>query len=214
LRALVLFALFFLACCANASYSAVISSDEPEYIRSSTGVFKAAGSYEHALQVWKTPEDINAWIAANFSYDMERAIQLSESQRAGKERIPIYDPSEFFNIKTGICVDMSRFGVETLRRIDPGSDPKYLMVEFDPIQIRKNMLRRHWLVSFRRNGKTYLFADSKCPGHIAGPYNNMLEFIHEYEQFRGRKIVEFREMQSFRKQRQTQALKIRIKDKP
>jgi hypothetical protein len=182
------------------SHSAASSSDEPDYARDPTVVFKAAASYEQALQVWKSPEDINGWIAANFSYDRARALRLSETQRAKNGPISIYDPSEFFRIKTGVCVDLSRFGVETLRRIDPHCDPKYLMIEFDPVQIKGNMLRLHWLVSFRRGGKIHIFADSKRPGHIAGPYEGMQSFIAEYEQYRGRKIVTFRELDSYEKQ--------------
>jgi hypothetical protein len=206
-KVLVLFALCFLGGFFILSHSAASSSDEPDYARDPTVVFKAAASYEQALQVWKSPEDINGWIAANFSYETARALRLSETQRAKNERISIYAPSEFFDTKTGVCVDLSRFGVETLRRIDPHSDPKYLMIEFDPMQIKGNMLRLHWLVSFRREGKIYFFADSKRPGHIAGPYNDVQAFITDYEQYRGRKIVSFRELDSYEKQRRPQAQK-------
>jgi hypothetical protein len=210
---LVLFVLFFLTGYVNVLDSLEPSSNGPKYPLDSNMVFKATGSYEKALQVWKTPEDINRWIATNFSYDMARASRLSERQRAKNERIAIYEPSKFFDTKTGVCVDLSRFGVETLRRIDPGSDPKYLMIEFDPVQIRGNMLRLHWLVSFKRGGKTYFFADAKRPGHIAGPYNGAREFINEYAQYRGRKIVAFRELESYQKQRRTPALKRPALDK-
>jgi hypothetical protein len=206
-KVLVLFALFFLGGLVNLLHSALPSSDEPEYARDSTVVFKAAELYEQALRVWKTPEDINGWIAAYFSYDLARALRLSETQRAKNERISIHAPSKFFDTKTGVCVDLSRFGVETLRRIDPHSDPKYLMIEFDPIEIKGNMLRMHWLVNFRRYGKIYFFADSKRPGHIAGPYNDVQAFIIEYEQYRERKIVAFRELNSYEKQRRPQAQK-------
>jgi len=194
----------FLAGTAANPHAATLSSDAREYPCDSTVQFKAAGSYEKALQIWKTPEDIAGWIAANFSYDMARALRLSETQRAYKERIAIYDPSEFFVHKTGVCVDLSRFGVETLKRIDSSSDPKYLMIEFDPIQIKGNMLRRHWLAGFKRDGRTYFFADSKRPGHIAGPYDNTEAFIKEYEQYRGRKIVAYRELDSFQKRRKSE----------
>jgi hypothetical protein len=63
----------------------------------------------------------------------------------------------------------------------------------------------HWLVSFKRDSKTCFFADSKRPGHIAGPYNDTQAFINEYEQYRGRKIIAFRELASYQKQRRTQA---------
>ncbi len=210
----ILFILLLLAGYANVLHPGESSSDAPEYARDSTVLFKAADSYEHALQSWETPEDISAWIAANFSYDMKRAVQLSETQRTKNERFSIYHPSEFFNKKTGVCVDLSRFGVETLKRIDPKSDPKYLMIEFDPIQITGNTLRLHWLVSFKRNGKNYFFADSKRPGHIAGPYNETREFIQDYERYRGRKIMAFREVESYQKQKRTQALKLQASERP
>ncbi|MBN2437516.1 MAG: hypothetical protein JXL20_02845 [Deltaproteobacteria bacterium] len=213
-KLLVGFALFFMAGCVNVLHGAVSSSDAPEYPRDTTVILKAAGSYGHALQIWKSPEDINEWIAANFSYDMARALRLSETQKAQHDRIPIYTPSEFFDTKTGICVDLSRFGVETLRRIAPSSDPRYLMIAFDPIQVKGNMLRLHWLVSFRRDGKMYFFADAKRPGHIAGPFNNTHEFIREYEQYRGRKIVAFRELASYQKERKAPALKLQAPKKP
>ena len=206
--------LLVLAGYADVLHSAEPSSDAPEYTRDSTVLFKAADSYEHALRIWKTPEDINAWIAANFSYDMARALRLSETQRAKDNQLSIYDPAEFFDIKAGVCVDLSRFGVETLRRIDPQSDTKYLMIEFDPIQIGGNTLRFHWLVSFKRDGKSYFFADSKRPGHIAGPYNETQEFIYDYERYRGRKIVAFREVESYQKQQRTQAPKLQRSEKP
>jgi hypothetical protein len=213
-KVLVWVALFLLPGCAGVLPTGNPSSDEPEYPRDSTVPFKAADSYEQALQVWKSPEDINGWIAASFSYDRARAMRLSETQRMRNERLSIYDPSEFFEGKAGVCVDLSRFGAETLRRIDPNSDPKYLMIEFDPVQIKGNTLRLHWLVSFKRDGKTYFFADSKRPGHIAGPYHDTQEFISEYEQFRGRKIVAFRELDSYQKQRRTRAPQQQAPEKP
>ena len=212
-KVLVLFVLFFLSGHDSILHAANPSSDEPEYTRDSTMPFKAVGSYEEAIQVWKTPEDINGWIAANFSYDTSRAMRLSETQRTKHESLSIYSPSEFFDSKAGVCVDLARFGVETLRKIHPQSDPKYLMIEFDPIQITGNTLRLHWLVSFKRDGKTCFFSDSKRPGHIAGPYNEVREFINEYAQYRGRKIVVYRELQSYQKQWRTEALKLQAPEK-
>jgi len=213
-KVLVLLMLFILTGCASPLCAEDPSSDEPEHRARPTLPFKAAATYEQALQLWKTPEDINAWIAANFSYDMARAIRLSETQRTKSEPISIYSPSEFFERRAGVCVDLSRFGVETLRRIAPGSDPKYLMIEFDPIQIKGNTLRFHWLVSFKRDGRTYFFCDSKRPGHMAGPYDATQAFIDEYEQYRGRKIVSFRELESYQKRRRTRALKQPAPEKP
>jgi hypothetical protein len=67
----------------------------------------------------------------------------------------------------------------------------------------------HWLASYRREGRSYFFADSKRPGHIAGPYADVQEFINEYAKYRGRAIVSFRELESFqRKQRPSSSKQI------
>ncbi len=87
------------------------------------------------------------------------------------------------------------------------------MIEFDPTQIAGNTLRLHWLVNFKRDGKSYFFADSKRPGLIAGPYNDAREFIGEYEQYRGRRIVTFRELESYQKQPRIQAPKQQAPEK-
>ena len=213
-KALLLAALLFLSWCTTIVYAEALFSDEPEYTRGPAIPFKAADSYEQALRIWKSAEDITGWIAANFSYDRARAMQLSETQRARNESLSIYAPSEFFKSKAGVCVDLSRFGVETLRRIDPNSDPKYLMIEFDPIQIKGRMLRLHWLARFKRDGKIYLFADSKRPGHIAGPYNDTRAFVSEYEQYRRRKITAFRELESYRKQQRTRKQQQQAPEEP
>jgi len=213
-KKLVFLTMFFLTGFAGVLHSADPASDAPEHPRDSTAVFKAADSYEHALQVWKTPEDISAWIAHNFSYDMVRAMRLSETQRAKNSDFCIYTPSEFFTTKGGVCVDLARFGVETLRSIDPQSDPKYLMIEFAPMHVAGNTLRLHWLASFRRDGKIYFFADSKRPAQIAGPYKDTRNFIHDYERYRGRKILAFREVESYKKPQRTRAKKLQAAEKP
>ena len=129
-----------------------------------------------------------------------------------KERFSIYRPSEFFDRKTGVCVDLARFAVETLKRIEPASNPKYVRIEFEPMRIEGNTHRFHWLVRFRRDGKTYFFADSKRPVHVAGPYRDTRLFIDAYEQYRGRKIVAFRELESYQKQRRTRAKQAGVRE--
>lgn len=209
-----LLTLLFLSGCANVLHGAEPAADMPEYTRLSAVQFKTAGSYDQALRAWKSPEDISAWIDANFSYDMARAIRLSETQRAKLGQLSIYTPPEVFALKAGVCLDLSRFAVETLKAIDPQCDPKYLMIEFTPIQLSGNELRWHWLVSFKRDGQSYFFADSKRPGYMAGPYKHAQEFIHDYERYTDRKIVTFREVESYKKQWRTQALKLPAAENP
>jgi hypothetical protein len=207
LKTVSLYILLFLAGFAHGFLSAENAADETTRREISTAAAENVESYEQALQVWKTPQNINAWIASNFSYDPRRSMRLSETQVAQQGQPAIFTPSQFFSVKSGTCVDLSRFAVETLKIINPQYDAKYLTIEFDPITINGNVLRRHWLVSFKRDGRTYFFADSNRPGLIAGPFNGPEEFIREYERYRGRRVVAYRETESYHKHRRVRILK-------
>jgi hypothetical protein len=201
--------LALLAACAVLPEAADPASDTPEAQRRHVA-FKDADSYAQALQLWGTPEDVNAWIGARFSYDMARAMLLAENQRGGSRQLAIHQAHEFFAAPSGICVDLSRFAVETLRQIDPDLQANYLMIEFSPVTVGGNTLRLHWLASFKRDGKYYFLADSKRPGLLSGPYASAQEFITEYSAYRNRRVVAFRELESYqRKQRAVAAKQVR-----
>ena len=202
-----------LAACASLAGTADPASDAPEGQRIQVGAFKDAASYSQALQVWRTAQDVNAWIGAKFHYDRSRAMLLSESQRGRAGPLPIYPAHDFFAAPSGICVDLSRFAVETLRQIDPDAKANYLMIEFLPVTVDGNTLRLHWLASFTHDGKYYFFADSKRPGHIAGPYANAAQFIAEYSVYRNRTVVAFRELDSYQRKQRTLAPKQRREDR-
>lgn len=191
------FLLALLAGCSALADAADPASDTPEGPRPSVTAFRDAPSYAQALQAWRTPEDVNAWIGAKFRYDMPRAMRLSESQRTRSGPLPIHPPQAFFADPSGVCVDLSRFAVETLRQIDPQAKTGYLMIEFSPVTLGGNTLRRHWVAFFVRDGGYYVFADSKRPGVLAGPYAGPAQFIEEYSAYRKRPVVAFRELESY-----------------
>lgn len=196
--------LALVAACGTPAETAASASDAPDPRSLRSIEHKDAPSYAHALQLWKTPEDVNAWIGARFEYDVARAMALSESQRGRSGPLAIHSPADFFAEPSGVCVDLSRFAVETLRQIDPALKTSYLMIEFSPVTIRGNTLRLHWLAFFERDGKYHFLADSKRPGYMAGPYASVPEFVAEYVRYRGREVVAFRELESYqRKQRAT-----------
>ena len=206
-RVLAPFLLAALAACGNLPRTADPASDAPEGQRPRSAEFTDAASYPQALQAWRTPEEVNAWIGAKFQYDMSRAMLLSESQRSRSGQLHIYEAQEFFSAPSGICVDLSRFAVETLRQIDPALKAHYLMIEFSPVTVSGNTLRRHWLAAFTRDGQHYFFADSKRPGHLAGPYASAAEFIAEYSAYRNRQVVGYRELESYKRQQRSMAVK-------
>ena len=214
LRVLALLLLPCLVACATVPQAADPASDAPEVQRLQTASFKDAASYLEALQIWRTPEDVNAWIGAKFEYDMSRAMLLSETQRGESGKFPIFEPKEFFAAPSGVCVDLSRFAIETLQHIAPDVKASYLMIEFAPVTIGGNTLRLHWLASFQRNGEYYFFADSKRPGHIAGPYASTQDFVEQYARYRGRQIVAFRELETYQRKQRTLVPKQAREERP
>jgi hypothetical protein len=206
-RILLLPLLAGLAACASLPDVAYSASDGPDTSWRPKTSFKHPASYADAIQVWKTPEDINDWIGTRFEYDTARAMSLTETRRNQSGRLPIVPPQDLFVVPLGVCVDLSRFAVETLRAIDPGTKPEYLMIEFAPVTIAGNTFRFHWLASFKRDGRYYFFADSKRPGQIAGPYESAREFVDEYATYRGREVIAFHELDSYRRKQRTMAAK-------
>ena len=208
LRALLLLASLAFTACTASLERADPASDAPEPRVAPAQALQVPASYARALELWHTPEQINAWIRARFEYDPDRALALSETQRAQKPGPPIYPPEAFFSVPKGVCVDLSRFAVETLRVVAPDLKVTYVMLEFNPAVIQGNVLRRHWVASFERDGAHYFFADSKRPGHIAGPYASTQEYVVDYAAYRGRAIVAFRQLESFARRAKTRATKV------
>ncbi len=174
-------------------------SDDSEEVRQNQRIVKY-DSYQTALENWTTVNDVSMWMGQHFSYDMSRAIALSETNRKNNS-VEIYTPSELFSVKKGICVDLARFGVETLRSLMPQKETKYLMIEFVPIEIDGEIIRKHWLAFYPDGSDYYFFADSKRPGYISGPYKQVEDYISEYSKYRQRKIVSSMELDSYKKKR-------------
>jgi hypothetical protein len=169
----------------------------------------APKSYAEALAIWKAPEDIARFTNAAFTYDRERALALAETADSRTARPAIHRPEAMYAKPEGVCIDLARFGVETLNRLDASFAARYLMIEFDPMVIDGRTLRRHWIASFRRNGKVWFFADSRRPGHVAGPYDSVDTFIEDYARYRERPIVKWRETDSFLRATRTVAASVK-----
>jgi len=182
-------------------------SDAPEQRSLARSAVPSPASYAEALQSWRRPEDLNAWLGERFEYDTARALRLSETQRARAGALPIHEPAAFFERPRGVCVDVARFAVESLRAIDPQARAGYLMIEFNPATLSGQTLRRHWVATFERNGQLYVFGDSKRPGYLAGPYGDAAAFVADYARYRGRDIVAFRQLPTYERQRRQLATK-------
>lgn len=155
-------------------------------------------TYSDALKNWKSVKELNEWIGKNFHYDMSRAIALGSKRMEGP-KTSIFTPEEMYAEKSGICVDLSRFAFETLKKISPETEAHYLMIDFEPIEIQGSIIRKHWVIAYKNEGKFYVTADSKRPGLITGPYESIEDFVEVYEKFRKRKIESFSLLQSYKK---------------
>ena len=156
-------------------------------------------SYADLIAQWKSVEDINNWIGKNFSYDMDKALRVSRADALENRSAQILAPEEFISAKKGICVDLARFGHETLSKVAPELNPRYLMIEFVPIKKDGSVLRLHWIVLFEKGGKFYTFADSNRPGVIAGPHDSIESLVAAYQVFRGREVVSHKVLDSYKK---------------
>ena len=189
-----------LASCATAPGAVDPTSDAPDPAPRQVAVAGWPATHADALVQWRSPSDVNGWIAARFEYDLNRALQLAENQRERGPRVQIHEPSAFYERPTGVCVDLARFAVETLRTTAPATRPAYLMIEFDPAVIAGHTLRRHWVAQYEIDGQWYFFADSKRPGHVAGPYGSVAAYVADYARYRQRPIVSYRTVDTYERQ--------------
>lgn len=159
-------------------------------------------SYDDALANWKTPEDIARWARDAFRYDLDRALDLAEDSpvRANTE---VYTPRETFDARSGTCVDLCRFAVETLRAIDPATPVHYLMIEFEPVRIADRTLRRHWLAVYEHPLGLVGFADTKYPGELSDPHHSLAGLVANYEARRRRRVLGFALRTTFLKELKT-----------
>jgi hypothetical protein len=103
----------------DVSHSGELLPDEPEAERDLSVHSQTVKSYNQALDIWKTAEDLKKWVSMSFVYGKARAIELSSDQREKNKGVSIYNPSELFGTNAAVCVDLARFGVETLKIIEP-----------------------------------------------------------------------------------------------
>lgn len=185
-------------------------SDAPE--KNTRKSDKDTTQYLETIGRWKSIEHINQWIGQNFHYDMSRAIALG-SKRNEDPKTTIFTPEEFFKVKSGICVDLSRFAFETLKKVDPEVEAYYLMIDFEPIEIQGSIIRKHWVLAYKLKDQFYITADSKVPGTISGPYDTIQDFITGYEKFRERKIERFKLLNDYKKTQKERLVKNQRSDK-
>lgn len=164
--------------------------DAPGSCRVKNGTATEKDSFAETIKGWDSVEDLNAWIGANFEYDRRR-MKLFGQDVPQALRPSVYEPDQLLEKKSAVCFDLSRFAFEALKGMplqEPVQDAKYVMIKFEPKNIDGAVIGKHWMVSYKRDGKFYFTADSRCPGRVYGPYDSVEKFQACYAGFRGRDI--------------------------
>lgn len=158
-----------------------------------------SSSYDDVLASWRTPEDITRWVRDEFRYDLDRALDLAEDSPVRAD-MAVYTPRETFDARSGVCVDLCRFAVDTLRAIDPATPAHYLMIEFEPVRIAGRTLRRHWFAVYEHPDGLVGFADTKYPGELTEPNPSLAGLVADYEARRRRRVLGFELRSTFLKE--------------
>ncbi|MEO9484362.1 MAG: transglutaminase-like domain-containing protein [Ekhidna sp.] len=158
-------------------------------------------SYQEILENWDHVDSVNQWIGKYFGYDMSRALKLGEGSDL-RSKTKILTPEEFYENPNGVCLDLSRFAVETLRKMPQEYEANYLMIEFEPITIKGSTLSKHWIAVYKdQNGLFNFTADSKYPGRKYEGYSDVASFVSEYETLRDRKILRYQIVPTYEKKK-------------
>lgn len=163
-------------------------------------------NYTVGISGWSTIKDVHKWIKDNFEYDLDRAMLLANNKKSNSNTA-IHTPNEFWTIKKGTCIDLSRFAYETTKLINNSIKINYLKIQFEPLNYNGSKFIYHWLISVEKEDQFFFFADSKRPHIIDGPYASVRDFINAYEKFRQRKIVSYKLLDSYQKSQKKKIMK-------
>lgn len=161
--------------------------------------------YNEALNKWKGAEDIVNWLSLNITYDVERSVyikkladkikllvvQNEETNKYNNEFFS-YRAQDFLAYKKGVCLDVARFGVSSLNKIDPNLNARFLKIKH--VGIKKDGIIRvsHVMAIYKKQDEFFIFADSKKMDRHSGPYKDIHTFITIYEKFLGQKIKSYK----------------------
>lgn len=133
---------------------------------------------------FKTIEEANRWIGEHFKVS-EARIDITLKTRLAHglmvSRKLIYTPSEVVEKQEGQCQDLSRFGYEVAKIL--GKGPKYIIISHErSVERLWTADYVHWVVAYKEGNSWFVYADSRNPGRIFGPYSRIDEFAKEYRE--------------------------------
>ncbi len=130
-----------------------------------------AKSYDETVSRWKTHQDLETWMAKDFSFDAERFRRFEGTLP------PPRTPEETFKLKSGIYIDAAVFAKTTLNRIDPSYQARIVVLL---IPSGAN----YYVCSFKKRGKLFMM-DYGTPHTsmvgVHGPFNSLEEYKAFFE---------------------------------
>ncbi len=177
--------------------------DQPGACRVEGGEPTQGENFEKTVQGWDSIQDLNNWIGHYFEYDKVRMAQFGSNVPDDKKG-QVYTPDQLLDGRTGVCFDLSRFAYESIKHMPMNPKVEYLKyarINFEPKEINGAIIKMHWMVEYKINGKYYFTGDSRCPGRVYGPYDAVDKFQQCYSAFRGRTINSIQLVDTYKKKK-------------
>jgi hypothetical protein len=133
-------------------------------------------SYKEATSTWKSYEEVGKWLDNNFIFDNDRSQRiLYRLKTQGPTGLLVKNPEKLFKHKRGYCADATHFSIETLNKIDPAYNARWVLILNDYGH------PHHWVAAFDYEGKLYIMdygAGEKWAAMkgIHGPYDSLNEY--------------------------------------
>jgi hypothetical protein len=136
----------------------------------------ASVSYKEATSTWKSYEEVGKWLDNNFIFDNDRSQRIVYRLKTqGPTGLLVKNPEKLFKHKRGYCADATHFSIETLNKIDPDYNARWVLILNDYGH------PHHWVAAFDYEGKLYIMdygAGEKWAAMkgIHGPYDSLNEY--------------------------------------
>lgn len=117
-------------------------------------------NYEDAVSKWDSHKDVARWMRMNFTFDYNSFSGTKNHE-------------EVYKYRRGDCRDATNFTVQTLNRINPQYNSRWVFVTNEASNID------HWAAAFDYNGKLYIMdygTGWELMQGIHGPYNSLSEY--------------------------------------
>lgn len=152
-----------------AAYGTDLSAQE-------TAASVTPSAYEAAIGKWTTYQDVANWLKSNFTFDHSRlSTILFRTRQSGPAGLLARGAAATYNVKSGYCTDAAAFAIQSLNRINPDYQARYVFIK------NRYGQPHHWVAGFMVNGKIMVMDYGASPewggmNGVHGPYDSLDQY--------------------------------------